>query len=159
MLHYETYLCVWLSVCLSVCVSVCLTVCLCLSVCVSICLCVCLFVCMFVSMSLCLSVCLCVCLYVCVSVCLFVCVSLFLCLYGHRSVHLSVWFYVSNTVVQAGGFHSSCKMFQTSIKIILRNAVLKDTIFYSQVLKQIDFWNNTSCTTMPFISNKYIFLL
>ena len=67
----------------------------------------------------CVSLCLCVCLSVCVSVCLFVCLSVCLCLYGHRSVHLSVWFYVSNTVAQAGGLHSTemcscCKRFLTN---------------------------------------------
>ena len=151
------YLCVCLFVCLSVWLYVSVSLSVCLSFCVSVCLSV--FLCLCLSVSVCLYVCLCVCLSVCVSVCLFVCVCLFLCLYGHRSVHLSVWFYVSNTVAQAGSFYSSCKIFQTSITIIVRNAILKDTNLYWQVLKQIDFRYNTSCTTIPFISKKYFFLL
>ena len=38
-------------------------------------------------------------------VCLCVCVSV--CLSVHPSIHLSVRFYVSHTVVQAGGLHST----------------------------------------------------
>ena len=137
MLRYESYLVLWLSVCLCVWLYVCLSLSVCLSVCVSVCLSV--FLCLCVCVSVCLYVCLCVCLSICVSVCLFMCVCLFLCLYGHRSIHLCVWFYVSNTLAQAGRFYLSCKIFERSITIIVRNAILQDTNFYWKVLKQIDF--------------------
>lgn len=110
-LRYESYLCLWLSVSFTVCwfLYVCLYmfVCLYVSIFMSMSLCVCLFVCMLVCMSMFVS------LYVCF------CVSVFMSVYGNRSVHLSVWFHVPNTVAQAGFFYLSCKIFETSRKIMI----------------------------------------